>query len=294
MTISAVGRTLSTAAAQPGVLKRAEAAAVDGTMGFLHDELVKHPGFNDLMGNFTGPYVKHMFNAPAKAGAAAGPAMLKDATIEQARSIMAKAFDPAKGKAVIAISGGGDKTVHAFVVSGVDKDGHVQITQAIAQVNGKPEDYSGVGGFIRKSLDKLFHNPQEQMKGVVVEDWEEYAKRSQRNTVAIMQVDGDPKKVQETLKRLNGLVGKPYDRTMTASDPATPSSEQAMYCTEISAWFVNQLHPGTIKPSKVAGMAVFQVADHMRASDAMGGPLKVLFNGENRLDLSHADPIPHA
>ena len=38
-----------------------------------------------------------------------------------------------------------------------------------------------------------------------------------------------------------------------------------MYCTEISSWFVNTLRPGTIKPSEVSGLSVYQVADHMRA-----------------------------
>ena len=44
-----------------------------------------------------------------------------------------------------------------------------------------------------------------------------------------------------------------------------------MYCTEISAWFVNQLRPGTIKTSTaMGGYPVFQVADHMRATDVNG------------------------
>jgi hypothetical protein len=274
---------------QPGL----KARAVGFTMRHLHDELNAHPLLNRIFGTFMGPYIKHMFNAPAQPGAPEGPPPLKPETIAQARQIMIDHFKPQEGKTVIAIAGGGAKTVHCFVVSGV-KDGHVQITQAIAQTNGKPENYHGLGGLIRRIEDKIFHNPTEQMKGVVVEDWDEYAARSKRNSVVLMEMDADPAKVQATLKKLQGLVGKPYDQTMLASDPATPASEMAMYCTEISAWFVNQLRPGTIKTSTaMGGYPVFQVADHMRATDVNGGPLKVLYNGENRLDIKNADPVPH-
>ncbi|MDB5101874.1 MAG: hypothetical protein JWM80_6295 [Cyanobacteria bacterium RYN_339] len=276
--------------AKPGF----KARLIGGTMRHLHDTLVNHPTLNKLFGTFMGPYIKHMFNAPAKDGGPVGPPALKPQTVAQAKQIMIDNFKPAEGKTVIAISGGGATTVHCFVVTGV-KDGKVQITQAIAQTNGKPEDYHGIGGFIRKLEDKFFHNPAEQMKGVVVEDWEEYAARSKRNSVVLLEMDADPAKVQATLKKLQGLVGKPYDQTMLANDPATPASESAMYCTEISAWFVNQLKPGTIKTSTaMGGYPVFQVADHMRAADVNGGPLKILFNGENRLDVKNADPVPKA
>lgn len=291
--VSATAPVTPAAPKPPGLLKRVETRMVDGTCGWLHDEMVRHTWVNNVVGDFTGPYVKHKFNAPAAPGAPEGPPPLKPETVEQARQIMAANFKPQQGKVLVCIAGGGDTTVHCFVVSGVTPDGHVQITQAIAQTNDKPEDYSGIGGFIRKMLDKLFHNPTQQMKGVVVEDWAEYAKRSGRNSIVIMELDTDPAKAQTALKKLQGLVGKPYDRTMTASDPATPSSEQAMYCTEISAWFVNQLRPGTIKTSIASGFPVYQVADHMRATDINGGPLKVLYNGENRLDIAHADPHPH-
>ena len=288
-TATAVTNAAEKAAAKPGLVTRAE----QGALHWLHDEMVRHTWVNEAVGNFTGPYIKHKFNAPAVAGAL-GPAPLKAETIAAARQKMIEAFKPQQGKAVIAIAGGGDTAVHAFVVSDVTKDGHVKITQAIAQVNGKPDDYRGIGGFIRWVLDKfVFKNPMQQMKGVVVEDWDEYAVRSQRNSVVVMEVDADPAKLQATLKKLQGLVGKPYDRTMTASDPATKSSEMAMYCTEISAWFVNELHPGTIKQSTVAGMPVFQVPDHLAATDVHGGALKVLYNGENRLDIVHNDPHPH-
>ena len=40
-------------------------------------------------------------------------------------------------------------------------------------------------------------------------------------------------------------------------------------------------------------MPVFQVPDHLAATDVHGGALKVLYNGENRLDIVHNDPHPH-
>lgn len=262
-------------------------------MSSLHHLLVRHPGLNNFVGNFTGPYIKHMFNAPAKPGEPEGPPPLTATTVEQARKLMVEHFKPAEGKVVVAIAGGGNKTVHCFVVSGVSPDGKVQITQAIAQTNGKPEDYSGFGGFVRKQLDKFFGNSNEQMKGVVVEDWNEYAVRSKRNSIVVMELDADPAKVAETMAKLKDLVGKPYDRSMLADDPATKATTDAMYCTEVSAWFVNELRPGTVKPSLAAGgFPVYQVADHMLATDVHGGPLKVLFNGQNRLDIKNADPVP--
>jgi hypothetical protein len=184
--------------------------------------------------------------------------------------------------------------VHAFVVSGVTPDGKVKITQALAQYSDKPEDYKGLGGMIRKFLDKKLGNEPKQMQGVVEMDWSEYAKKYNRNTVVLMQLDADPAKAQAALKDLKGLVGKPYDQTMLGSTVATPASVSQMYCTEISSWFANTLKPGAIQPSMVGGYPVFQVADHMKATDVHGGPLKVLYNGENRLDIEHNDPFPKA
>ena len=65
-----------------------------------------------------------------------------------------------------------------------------------------------------------------------------------------------------------------------------------MYCTEVSSWFVNRLKPGTVKQSTVGGYPVYQVTDHMKATDVHKGPLKVLYNGENRLDIAGLDPFP--
>jgi hypothetical protein len=257
----------------------------------LHDLLVAHPGLNKALAPVAGPFVKQKFNGPDKPGDV-GPAPLQASTIEQARRIMAEHFHPEQGKVLIGVSGGGKETVHAFVVSGVEPDGKVKITQAIAQYSDKPEEYKGVGGWISKLLDKQLGNQPKQMKGVVVEDWSEYAARSKRNSIVLMELDADPAKAQAALKDLQKMVGKPYDKTMLGSDPATPATEQGMYCTEVSSWFINKLRPGTIKESQVAGYPVFQVADHLRAADLNGGPLKVLFNGQNRLDIKAADPFP--
>ncbi|HEY9723948.1 MAG TPA: hypothetical protein V6D47_18245 [Oscillatoriaceae cyanobacterium] len=274
--------------AAPSLVQRAEADVVGG----VHDVLTHSTLLNKMMSPFSGPFVKHMFNAPAKAGAYAGPAALTDLQIEQARKLMAANFKPQDGKVLIALSGGGGKTVHSFVVTGVGPDGKVQITQAIAQTGTKPETYKGVGGFIRKILDKILGNKPLQMQGVVTEDWSTYAKESQRNTFVLMQLDTTPQKAQDALQAVKADVGKPYDETMLSSDPATPATNQALYCTEVASSFVNGLLPGTVKQSTVSGYPVFQVADFMRASDVNGGPLKVLSNVGNRLDIKDANPIP--
>lgn len=295
MTLSSVAarplvRAVSDAApkAAPSLLARGEAKVLAG----VHDVLVAHPTLNKMVSPFSGPFVKHMFNAPAKAGAAVGPAALTDAQIEQARALMAKEFNPQKGRVLVALSGGGAETVHGFVVTGVGPDGKVQITQAIAQTGNQPETYKGVGGFIRRMLDKILGNAPMQMKGVVNEDWSTYAKQSQRNTFVLMALDTTPQKAQAALAAVKADVGKPYDETMLASDPATPATNQALYCTEVASSFVNRILPGTVKESNVAGYPVFQVADFMRASNVNGGPLKVLANAGNRLDIQHANPVP--
>lgn len=278
------------APAKPGFKQK----LITWAMPKLHDFLAAHPAANRFAANLTGPFVKQRFNGPAKPGAPTPPAPLQAATIEQARQIMAANFKPAAGKVIVGIAGGGNETVHAFVVSGVTPDGHVKITQALAQYGDKPEDYKGLGGMIRKFLDKKLGNEPKQMQGVVEMDWSEYAKQYNRNTVVLTELDADPAKVQAALKDLKGLVGRPYDQTMLGSDPATPATVSQMYCTEISSWFVNTLRPGTIKPSFVSGYPVYQVADHMKAMDVNGGPLKVLYNGENRLDIKNANPFPKA
>ncbi len=79
---------------------------------------------------------------------------------------------------------------------------------------------------------------------------------------------------------------------LPAADPATKATQEQMYCTEVSSWFINFLRPGTVKQSVASGMPVYQVADHMRATDVHGGPLKVLYNGQNRLDVANLDPFP--
>lgn len=277
-------------ATQPGPLARAKTAAVEGALMMLHGLLNRFPGLNDFAGNIVGPFVKARFNPPP--GDDHGPAPLTAATIESARKLMAEHYKPAAGKVLIAIAGGGKETVHCFVVSGVKPDGTVMITQALAQYSDRPEAYEGLGGKIRKWMDGKKGNQTREMLGVVEDSWSAYAARSQRNSIVLMELDADPAKIEATLKDLKGLVGRPYDRTMLASSPATKASEAGMYCTEISAWFVNRLKPGTIKMSKVAGYPVFQVADHIRATDVHGGPLKVLFNGQNRLDLQNVDPFP--
>jgi hypothetical protein len=263
---------------------------IDGFQGLLR----RFPRFNAVMGNVTGPFIKQRFNKPADPNAPAAPPALQASTVEEARKLMAENFKPQEGKVLVAIAGGGNETVHCFVVSDVKPDGKVMITQAIAQYSDRPEQYKGIGGFIRKQLDKKLGNQPFEMKGVVTEEWTEYAQRSKRNSIVLMQLDADPAKAQAALADLKALVGKPYDQTMLAADPASKSTEAQMYCTEISSWFVNKLRPGTIKPSKAMGLDVFQVADHMKATDVNGGPLKVLYNGENRLDIKNADPFPKA
>lgn len=278
----------------PGFFARTKAAVIGWALGAIHGFAIKHPGFNRFLGNITGPIVKAKFNPlPGTKASDPGPEPLKAETIEAARKLMAERFKPAAGKAMIAISGGGDETVHCFVVSGVKPNGDVMITQALAQYSGRPEQYEGVGGWIRKQMDGFKHNKAEEMQGVVEESWSEYAVRSKRNSVVLMEVDADPQAIESALKDLKNMVGRPYDKTMLAASPATKASESGMYCTEISAWFVNRLLPGTVKMSEAGGgYPVFQVADHMRATDLKGGPLKVIYNGQNRLDVAGADPFP--
>lgn len=256
--------------------------------------LAKYPGLNEFAGHIAGPFVKKKFNAPSKPGQPTPPAPLQATTIEQARAIMANGFKPAAGKVIIGISGGGNETVHCFVVSDVKPDGKVTITQALAQYGPEQEAYKGLGGKIEKFLDKKLGNESREMLGVVEMDWSTYAKDYNRNTVVLMELDADPAKIESALKDLKQFVGKPYDHTMLGSDPATKSTEAGMYCTEVSSWFVNRLKPGTVKQSTVGGYPVYQVTDHMKATDVHNGPLKVLYNGQNRLDIKNLDPFPKA
>lgn len=273
------------------MLTRTATRAAETTLPRVHSALSRSPRLNDAVGNLTGPMVKRMFNKPSAPGEN-GPPPLTARTIEEARRIMADRFRPEEGRVLIGIAGGGKETVHAFVVSGVEPDGSVTITQALAQTAGKPEDYSGVGGKLSQMLDKALGNKPEQMQGVLTESWSSYAVRSKRNSVVILELQADPKEVAKALAELEALVGKPYDKAMLGADPATPATQAGMYCTEISSWFVNRLRPGTIRPSRVMGFPIFQVADHMRATTVHGGPLKVLFNGQNRLDIAAVDPFP--
>ena len=289
---SAPAAKAPTAAPAPGLLARTKTAVMEWALSTLHAVLRRLPGLNAFVGNFTGPIVKARFNPPPGVHEDPGPAPLKAETIEAARKLMAERFKPAAGKVLIAISGGGKETVHCFVVSGVKPDGTVMITQALAQYGDRADAYEGLGGKIRKWMDGKKGNQGREMLGVVEEPWTAYAKRSKRNSIVLMEMDADPAKIQAALKDLKSFVGRPYDRTMLASDPATEASEAGMYCTEVSSWFVNRLAPGTVKMSKSSGFPVFQVADHMRATDVHGGPLKVIYNGEQRLDLQNVDPFP--
>lgn len=272
-------------------VKRSAKHVLTSTLSMTHDVLEKSPQLNEALGAVTGPIVKRMFNSPDKPGQS-GPAPLQAQTIEQARALMVQNFKPAAGKMLIGISGGGKKTVHSFVVSGIKPDGRVLITQAIAQVGSQPEDYRGIGGRVSQAMDKLLGNQPNKMKGVVEEDWNEYAARAHRNSIVLLEVDADPEKARHALEELSKLVGKPYDHTMLGSSATTTATQQQMYCTEITAWFVNAIRPGTIKPSDVYGFSGFSVEDHLRATDAHGGPLKILFNGENRIDVAADSPYP--
>lgn len=278
---------------RPGsALKQGAQHAAEKALPKVHDFLQRSPKLNDALSDLTSPLIKRKFNAPDKVASGAIAAPLMPKTIEEARAIMAARFKPAEGKVVIGISGGGKETVHAFVVSGVKPDGSVLITQALAQTSDQPEAYKGVSGKVSQLMDKMLGNKPNRMTGVVEEDWSRYAVRAKRNSIAILELDADPKVVQQALTEMKGLVGKPYDGTMLAADPATPATLQGMYCTEISAWFVNRIKPGTVKQSDILGYPLYQVADHMKATDVHGGPLKVLFNGENRLDIKAANPFP--
>jgi hypothetical protein len=258
----------------------------------LHFVLDRAPWLNRALGHVTGPLVKRKFNTPAGVAEPPAPAPLEAKTIEDARRTMAKAFDPEHGKVVIGISGGGAETVHCFVVSGVKPDGQVMITQALAQATGPEEEYKGLGGKLERFLDQKLGNSTKRMAGVVEDNWVEYAKRSKRNSIVVMQLDADPKQAEAAIAKLKSFVGRPYDHTMLSAVRATEADNMEMFCTEISSWFVNELKPGTIQQSSVAGWKIFQVADHMKATDVHGGPLKVLFNGQNRLDIAGLDPHP--
>jgi hypothetical protein len=258
----------------------------------LHGWMARHPAIEKVVGDFTGPFVKARFNPLPGKVVEHGPKPLQASTVEAARALMASRFKPTQGKALIGISGGGKETVHAFVVSGVKPDGTVMITQALAQYSDRPEVYSGPTGWVRKLLDRKLGNQPRQMTGVVEEDWSRYAVRAERNSIVLMEVEADPARIDGALRDLKRFVGRPYDRTMLANDPATAATEAGMYCTEVSSWFVNRLHPGTIKMSEVSGYPAFQVVDHLRATDVHGGRLKVLYNGEGRLDVMGLDPFP--
>jgi hypothetical protein len=258
----------------------------------LHFVLDHAPWLNKALGHVTGPLVKRRFNTPPGVVEKPAPPPLEAKTIEEARQTMVKAFDPEHGKVVLAISGGGAETVHCFVVSGVKPDGKVMITQALAQTTDQDEPYKGLGGKIEKWLDKKLGNQPKRMAGVVEDNWSEYAARSKRNSIVVMQLDADPAKAQQALAKLKSFVGRPYDHTMLSSVRATEADNMEMFCTEISSWFANELHPGAVQQSSLMGWKVFQVTDHMQATDVHGGPLKVLFNGQNRLDIAGLDPHP--
>jgi|GEM_PF-2862405 len=261
-------------------------------ISLAHDAMVRSPALDRAVGHLSGPFVKHRFNAPPAPGAATGPRALSADTIEEARALMARHFRPEEGKILVGIAGTGRETVHTFVVSGVRDDGAVRITQALAQVTEVPEDRRGLGGAVSGLLDRWLGNAPGRMQGVVEEDWATYARRSGRNTVAVLQLEADPRRVQEALEDLKRFVGKPYDRTLLASETATAASQAGFYCTEVSSWFLNRIRPGTVKPSRLMGYPVYQVSDHMRATEVHGGPLKVLYNGDDRLDFRALDPFP--
>lgn len=278
--------------AKPGVFSRAKSWVLAQVVGGVSWAMRHSPGLNQAIGHVSGPFVKQRFNAPPKPGEPTGPSPLDEAAIKAAEAQMRAAFDPSKGKLVVGLAGTETETVHAFVVSSVKPDGTVMITQALAQYNGKPEEYKGIGGWISKKLDQHLGNKPEQMMGVVEEPWASYAARSKRNTAVVMSFDADPAKAQEALATLKSFVGRPYDKTMLAAEPATKASEAGMYCTEIAAWFVNKLLPGAVQTSKASGLDAFQVADIMRASTLHGGPLRVRHNAHDRLDVRAADPHP--
>lgn len=292
--ISTSARQILTHVRPGSAIKQGAKRAAEKVLPRVHDFMQRSPQLTEALSDLTSPLIKRKFNAPSKAAAGAIAPPLMPRTIEEARSLMAARFKPDEGKVLIGISGGGKETVHAFVVSGVKPDGSVQITQALAQTSEQAEAYRGVGGKVGKLMDKVLGNQPNRMQGVVEEDWSRYAVRAKRNSIALFELEADPKVVHETLQEMKGLLGKPYDGTMLAADPATPATLQGMYCTEISAWFVNRIKPGTIKQSDILGYPLYQVADHMKATTVHGGPLKVLYNGENRLDIRAADPFPRS
>lgn len=276
----------------PGLFARVKAGVLGALVAGVTWLMRRSTWVNDAVGHLSGPFVKQRFNAPAKPGQDPGPAPLTEAQIKAAEAQLRANFDPAKGKVVVGIAGTEDETVHAFVVSRVLPDGTVMITQALAKSDGPPEEYKGLGGAISKFLDRKLGNEPRQMRGVVEEPWASYAARSHRNTAIVMSLQTDPAKAQEAISTLRSFVGRPYDKTMLAAEPATAASEAGMYCTEIAAWFVNKLAPGTVKMSKNSGLAAFTVSDLMKATEVHGGPLRVHHNAEQRLDIRAADPHP--
>jgi hypothetical protein len=251
--------------------------------------------FVKAIGNFAGPFiVKDLFNPWAKAPETPAPPPLSRDTIKTAETMMTERFRPKEGKVIIGISGGGAETVHAFIVTGVKPHGRVMITHALPSYSERAERYEGFGGAIRELLDRIKGNDSRALVGVAEQEWASYAAQSKRNTVVLLELDADPQTVQAALAELKTFIGRPYDSTMLAAEQATPASTAAFYCTELSSWFINRLRPGTVKMSSVKGYPIFQVSDHMRATTLHGGPLKVLYNGENRLDIKGLNPIPRA
>lgn len=270
----------------------------------LHGLLLDSPRLNAAIGNLTAPFVKAVgnfagpfivkdfFNPFAKPPEMPAAAPLKRDTIKAAERIMADHFRPAAGKVLIGLSGSGAETVHAFVVSGVKPNGRVTITHAIPSYSSRSENYAGIGGAVRELLDRVKGNDPRALEGVVEHDWARYAVKSKRNTIVLLELDAKPEAIKQALQELKTFVGRPCDSTLLAAEKATPASTAEFYCTELSSWFINRLRPGTVRMSSVKGYPIFQVEDHLRATNVHGGPLKILYNGENRLDIAGLDPIP--
>lgn len=270
----------------------------------LHTWLLDSPRLNNAISNVTAPFVKAVgnlagpfivkdfFNPFAKPPETPAPDPLKRETIKAAERIMADRFRPAEGKVIIGISGSGAETVHCFVVSDVKPNGRVTITHAIPSYSNRAENYAGIGGAVRELLDRVKGNDARALEGVTEHDWATYAAKSKRNTLVLLELEANPEAIEQALQELKTFVGRPYDSTLLAGEKPTAASTAAFYCTELSSWFINRLRPGTVKMSSVKGYPIFQVADHMRATEIHGGPLKVLYNGENRLDVAGLNPIP--
>lgn len=270
----------------------------------LHKWLLQSPQANRAVSHVTAPFVKavgnlagpfivnNVFKPWAKPPQTNAPPLLSQATIHQAERVMADRFRPQNGKVIIGISGSGFETVHCFVVSGVGPKGQVRVTHALPSYGEKPENYAGIGGAIREMLDKLNGNDTRALIGVTEQKWTEYAVQSKRNTIVLLELEAHPSAVAKTLRTLRTFLGRPYDKTLLAAETPTDATTAEFYCTELSAWLINTLRPGTVKMSSFGGYPVFQVADHMRATDVHGGPLKVLYNGHDRLDIAGVNPLP--